>query len=81
MHAKSFQLCLTLCGPMDYRPPGSSIHGILHQRTLEWAAMPSFMGSSQLRDRTLIGRWVLYHKYHLGSPDSHIYQQDIILQV
>ena len=28
--AKSFQLCLTLCDPIDCSPPGSSIHGILH---------------------------------------------------
>ena len=29
MHAKSLELCLTLCDPMDSRPPGSSVHGIL----------------------------------------------------
>ena len=27
MRAKSFQLCPTLCYPMDYSPPGSSVHG------------------------------------------------------
>ena len=27
MHARSFQLCLTLCDPMDCSPPGSSVHG------------------------------------------------------
>ena len=27
MHSKSFQSCLTLCDPMDCRPPGSSVHG------------------------------------------------------
>ena len=26
------QLCLTLCNPMDYRPPGNSVHGILQAR-------------------------------------------------
>ena len=31
---------LTLCDPMDYSPPGSSAHGILQARTLEWVAMP-----------------------------------------
>ena len=35
------QLCLTLCDPMDCGLPGSSVHGILHLRTLEWVAMPS----------------------------------------
>ena len=32
--AKSFQLCLTLCDPMDCSPPGSSVHGILQARIL-----------------------------------------------
>ena len=38
--AKSLQLCLTLCNPMDQSPPGSSVHGILQARILEWVAMP-----------------------------------------
>ena len=32
--------CLTLCDPMDCSPPGSSVHGILQARILEWVAMP-----------------------------------------
>ena len=32
------QSCPTLCGPLDGSPPGSSVHGILQARTLEWAA-------------------------------------------
>ena len=39
--AKSLQLCLTLCDPMDQSPSGSSVHGILQARILEWVAMPS----------------------------------------
>ena len=35
------QSCLTLCGPTDCSPPGSSVHGILQARILEWVAMPS----------------------------------------
>ena len=35
---KSLQLCPTLCDPIDGRPPGSSIPGILQARTLEWVA-------------------------------------------
>ena len=35
------QLCPTLCDPMDCCPPGSSVHGILQARILEWVAMPS----------------------------------------
>ena len=41
LHAKSLQLCLTLCDPMDCSPAGSSVHGILQERILEWVAMPS----------------------------------------
>ena len=37
---------------MDYSPPGSSVLGILQERTLEWIAMPSSRGSSQPRDQT-----------------------------
>ena len=67
MHAKSLQSCPTLCDPMDCSPPGSSVHGILQARILEWVAMPSSM---DLPDRGMepvshyvscIGRQVLYH--------------------
>ena len=34
--AKSLQLCLTLCDPVDGSPPGSTVPGILKARTLEW---------------------------------------------
>ena len=44
MHAKSLQLCLTFCDPMDCSPPGTSVHGILQTRILEWVAMPSSRG-------------------------------------
>ena len=47
-------LCPTLCDPMGYSPSDSSAHGILQARTLEWVAIPSSRGSSQLRDRTHI---------------------------
>ena len=49
-HAQSLQSCLTLCDPVDCSPAGSSVHGILLARILEWAAMPSSRGSSQCRD-------------------------------
>ena len=41
MCAKSLQSCLTLCNAMDHSLPGSSVHGILQKRILEWAVMPS----------------------------------------
>ena len=37
--AKSCQLCLTLCDPIDGSPPGSAVPGILQARTLEWVAI------------------------------------------
>ena len=44
-------LCWTLFNPMDYIPPGSSVHDILQARILEWVAMPFSRGSSQPRDQ------------------------------
>ena len=53
MRAKSLQSYPTL-RPVDCNLPGSSVHGILQARTLEWAAMPSSRGSSPPRDPTWI---------------------------
>ena len=39
------QLCLTVCDSMDCSLPGSSIHGILQARILEWVAIPFSKGS------------------------------------
>ena len=39
------QLCLTLCNPMDYSPPGCSVYGIFQARILECVAI-SFSKSS-----------------------------------
>ena len=44
------QSCPTLCDPMDGRPPGYSIQGILQARILEWIVIPFFRGSFWLRD-------------------------------
>ena len=43
---KVAQSCLTLCALMDCSPPGSSVHGILHARILEWVAIPFSRESS-----------------------------------
>ena len=73
VRAKSLQSCLTLCDPVDYSPPGSSVYGILQARILERVAMLPSRGSSQPRDQTrishvsCIGRWVLCHWRHLGG--------------
>ena len=44
------QSCKTFCDPMDCSPPGSSVHGILQARILEWVVVPFSRGSSQTRD-------------------------------
>ena len=48
--AAATQSCLTLCDPMDYSPPGFSVHGIFQARILERVVMPSSRGSSWPRD-------------------------------
>ena len=42
------QSCLTLCDPMDYSLPSSSVHGILQARILEWIAISFSRGSFQI---------------------------------
>ena len=67
LYAKLLQSYPTLCDPLDCNPPGSSVHGILQARILEWVVMPSSRGPSQPRDWThvsyvfCIGRQILYH--------------------
>ena len=48
------QSCLTPCDPMDCSPPGSTVHGILQARILEWVAKPSTRASFQPRNWTVI---------------------------
>ena len=48
------QLCPTLCSPVCCNPPGSSVHGILQARMLEWVAMPS---SRVGRSENLFCKW------------------------
>ena len=60
VRAKLLQSCPTLCDPTDCSLPGSSVHGIIQARILEWVAMPSSKGSSGLRDQTQC----LFHLLH-----------------
>ena len=58
------QLCLTLCDPTDCSLPGSSIHGILQARVLEWDAIA--FSARQLR--------CMHMKAMISvSPDSYIF--------
>ena len=74
--AKSRQLCLTLCDPVDCSLSGSPVHEIFQARILEWVAISFSGGSSQPRDQTriscvsCINRQFLYHQRHVGSPNE-----------
>ena len=68
IHAFSVaQLSPTLCSPMDYSLPDSSVHGIFQAEVLELVVISSSRGSSWSKDRTpiscvsCIGKWILYH--------------------
>ena len=64
IHAQSYPV---LGSPIDCSPPGSSVHGILQARALEWVAISSSRGFSWPRDQTHIScvscirRQILYH--------------------
>ena len=70
------QLCPTLCDPMDCSLSGSSVHGILQARVLEWGAIAFSRGSSQARDWTLVSRiparrfnlWATREALHIIIP-------------
>ena len=49
VHVKLLQSCAALCDAADCSLSGSSVHGILHEKILEWVSMPSSTGSSQPR--------------------------------
>ena len=53
----------TLCDPIDCSLPGSSVHGILQARILEWVAISFSRGFFRLRDGTLC---------HQGSPSEPV---------
>ena len=64
------QLCPTLCDPMDCSPPGSSVHGVLQERILEWVAIPfssRVFPTQGLNLGLLHCRQILYHLSHQGS--------------
>ena len=74
------QSCLTVCDPMDFSPPGSSIHGISQARILEWVVISFSMRSYQLRNQTLvscIGRQILYH---WATRETHDDYKSLLLQ-
>ena len=76
------QWCPTLCNSMDCSPPGSSVHGILQVRILEWVASPFSRGFSWPRDQirmSCINRQVLLPSEPPGSPYILPYYHLVIL--
>jgi len=71
------QSCLTLCDPTDCSPPGSSVHGILQARILEWIAISSSRGIFSTRGSNLSllhllhCRQILYH-LAIGEPLTNL---------
>ena len=65
------QSCPTLCDRMDCSPPGSSVHGILQGRILEWVAislpLQGIFPTQGLNLSLLHCRLILYHMSHQGS--------------
>ena len=54
VHARSLQLCPALCDPRNCSWPGFSVHWVLQARLLDWVAVSSSGGSSQIRDQTCV---------------------------
>ena len=79
------KLNLSLCDPMDCSPPGSSVHGILQVRILEWLAIPFSRGSSWPRDQTQVSRitgifftiWATREARHKSQQFMWFYLYDI----
>ena len=73
------QLCWILCHPMDCSPPGSSVHGILQARILQWVAIPFSRGISLTQGSHSSLLCFLHWQAdslplcHLGIPHTYIY--------
>ena len=77
MRAKLFQLCPTLCDPVDCSPQGSSVRGILQPRILEWVAISPLQGIEPCLLSLLHCRQVPYHLCQLGSLLDYDYRPNI----
>ena len=68
------QSCTTLCNPMDCSPPGSSVHGILQARILEWVAISYSKRSLWPRDWTHVSCVAGFTAEPLGKPSASLYK-------
>ena len=66
------QSCLTLFNPLDYSPPGSSVHGISEARILEWVNIPFSrdLPIPEIKPVLQHSRWILYRLNYQGSPEN-----------
>ena len=71
------KLCPSLWDPMDYSPPGSSVHGILQARLLEWAAVPSSrdLPDPGIKPESLTSPASGGGSLPLESPGKHVHVQ------
>ena len=67
------QLCPALCEHMDCSPPGSSVHGILQARVLEWVAISSSRGTFPIQGSKPGLSHFKSILYHLTTRESHRY--------
>ena len=79
--AKLLQSCRTVCNPMTYSPPGSSVHGILQAIVLEWIAISFSSGSSWPRDWTQVShivdrRFTIWATREVGEP-NHLHGEPL----
>ena len=74
------QSCLTLCDPMDWSLWGSSIHGILQARILEWVAISFSRGSSQPRDRTQVSH-IAGRRFNLWATREAPHASKVMLKI
>jgi len=73
--AKLLQLCLTLCDPIDGRPPGSAIPGILQARVLEWVAISfSNAWNWKVKVKSLSRVWLF------STPQTAAYQAPLSMR-
>ena len=62
----------TLCDPRDCNLPGSSVHGILQARILEWVDVLFSKGSSQPRDLTRVSCFAGGSSWKVRRPNFHV---------
>ena len=85
LHAKALQSCPTHCDPMDYSPPGSSVHGILQARILEWVAISfsKYLGVKLLASIVIVLFFIrkCQSDFYDGCTIMHFHQQSMRVSV